>query len=232
EMGVTLGVVFQHRFDPATRYLKRLLTEDDLGKVALGSVYVKWFRTEDYYDPNSWRGSWKTAGGGALINQAIHAIDVLLWLMGDVERLMGYYDAVVHDIEVEDTATATLRFMNGSLGVIEASTTTYPQAPERIEIAGSRGTVAIEGDQIVKHELAGRGADLPHFPIEDQRFKGKSYYGSSHPRIVEDFVNALVEGRKPYVDGHEGRKVLEVIFAIYESSRSGKEVVLRTKGGQ
>ncbi|GIX05941.1 MAG: oxidoreductase [Candidatus Poribacteria bacterium] len=228
--GVRLGVVFQHRFDPAVRYVKRLVEEGDLGRIALASVYVKWFRTQDYYDPDSWRGKWATAGGGALINQAIHAIDVLLWIMGDVERLSGYYDALVHAIEVEDTAVASLRFVSGALGVVEASTTTYPQTPERIEIAGSRGTVAIAGEEIVRHELAGRGADIPDIHAGDPRFRGKSYYGASHPRLVEDFVHALLEGRPPLVDGHQGRRVLEVIFGIYESCRTGREVVLRPKG--
>jgi len=226
ECGVALGVVFQHRFDPAVRYAKRLIEEGALGKMVLGSAYVKWFRTEDYYDPASWRGSWKLAGGGALINQAIHAIDTLCWLMGDVTQIMGYYDACVHRIEVEDTAVASLRFANGALGVIEASTTTYPQSPERIELSGSRGTIAIEGGRLVRHELAGQGADLPSLEVSEHRFRGKSYYGTSHPRLVEEFVDAVLKGCTPEVDGREGRKALEVIFGLYESSRLGTAVHL------
>lgn len=227
ENGVTLGVAFQHRFDPATRYVKHLIEEGALGKMVLGSAYVKWFRTEDYYDPASWRGRWNQAGGGVLINQAIHAIDVLCWLMGEVNQVIGYYETCVHRIEVEDTVVASLRFANGALGVIEASTTTYPQSPERIEIAGSRGTVTLEGGLIARHELAGQGADSPSLEVGDPRFQGKSYYGTSHPRLLEDFVDAILKGRSPLVDGAEGRKALEVILGIYESSRLGNAVDLK-----
>jgi len=191
---------------------------------------VKWFRTQDYYGDGSWRGTWQYAGGGALINQAIHAIDVLCWLMGDATRVTGYYDTVTHDIEVEDTAAAAVRFANGALGVIEASTTTYPQTAERLELAGSRGTVTIEGGLIARHELAGHSADSPNLDAGDHRFHGKTYYGTSHPRLLEDFVAALREGRSPVVDGREGRKALEVITGIYESSRTGAEVIFRPNG--
>ena len=226
EGDLRLGVVFQHRFDAASTHIKRLVDDGDLGTIALASVYVKWFRAADYYDPSSWRGKWDTAGGGVLVNQAIHALDVLCWFVGDVKSVVGYAGARVHDIEVEDTAAAAIRFACGAFGVVEASTTTYPQTDERIEIAGSAGTVTIEGGQIVQHELAGRRAETPEFVLEDSRFRGKSYYGTSHPRVIEDFVEAIHEGRAPAVDGREGRKVLEVIFAIYESSRTGREVVL------
>ncbi len=226
EGDLRLGVVFQHRFDAASTYIKELVDSGELGTIALASVYVKWFRAADYYDPSSWRGTWATAGGGVLINQAIHAMDVLCWFIGDVQSVVGYAGARVHDIEVEDTAAAALRFASGAFGVVEASTTTYPQTDERIEIAGSRGTVTIEGGQIIQHELAGRDAEMPKLALEDPRFRGKSYYGTSHPRVIEDFVQAVSEGRAPAVDGREGRKVLEVIFAIYESARTGREVVL------
>ena len=224
--GLRLGVVFQHRFDPAAIYVKKLVEGGDLGTVALGSVYVKWFRDAEYYDPASWRGRWATAGGGALINQAIHAMDVLGWIVGDVKSVTGYAGARVHDIEVEDTAVAALRFASGAFGIVEASTTTYPQTEERIEIAGSRGSVTIEGGRIVQHELLDGPANAPVLEADDPRFQGKSYYGASHPRVIEDFVAAVRDGRPPAVDGREGRKVLEVIFGIYESSRTGREVVL------
>ncbi|MEO2005392.1 MAG: Gfo/Idh/MocA family oxidoreductase, partial [Candidatus Poribacteria bacterium] len=166
------------------------------------------------------------AGGGALINQAIHAMDVLGWIVGDVKSVTGYAGARVHDIEVEDTAVAALRFASGAFGIVEASTTTYPQTEERIEIAGSRGSVTIEGGRIVQHELLNGPADAPALEADDPRFQGKSYYGASHPLVIEDFVAAVRDGRPPAVDGREGRKVLEVIFGIYESSRTGREVVL------
>jgi predicted dehydrogenase len=226
EANVRLGVVFQHRFDPASRYVKQLLQEGVLGKPVLGGVHVLWFRTSDYYDSQSWRGRWETAGGGVLINQAIHAVDILCWLMGPVVRVAGYCNACVHPIEVEDTAAAALYFENGALGVIQASTTTYPQTPERVELAGSQGTITIEGGQITRHELAGQRADAPQLSAEDPRFRGKSYYGASHPRLLEDFVEAIREDRPPLVDGREGRKALEVVSAVYESSRTGRPVVL------
>lgn len=225
EGDLRLGVVFQHRFDPAAIYVKKLVDDGRLGTVALGSVYVKWFRDAEYYDPASWRGRWATAGGGALINQAIHAMDVLFWIVGDVRSVTGYAGPRVHDIEVEDTAAAAVRFTNGAFGIVEGSTATWPQAEERIEIAGSRGSVTIEGGRIVKHELADGPPEAPELADDDPRFQGKSYYGASHPLVIEDFVAAVREGRPPAVDGREGRKVLEVIFGIYESARTGREVV-------
>ena len=223
ERGVLLGAVLQHRFDPAAIYVKRLIDEGLLGTVTLASVSVRWFRGADYYDPNSWRGSKEKAGGGVLINQAIHALDVLCWAMGGVVGATGYCAARAYDIEVEDTAAAALRFANGALGIVEASTAACPQTEERIEISGTLGTVVIEGERVFTRGLE----NAPPLPTmeEESRFQGKSYYGRSHPRALEDFAAAVAEGRPPKVDGAEGRKVLETIFAIYESSRlGGREV--------
>lgn len=223
ERGVLLGAVLQHRFDPAAIYVKRLIDEGLLGTVTLASVSVRWFRGADYYDPNSWRGSKEKAGGGVLINQAIHALDVLCWTMGGVVGATGYCAARAYDIEVEDTAAAALRFANGALGVVEASTAASPQTEERIEISGTLGTVVIEGERVFTRGLE----NAPPLPTmeEESRFQGKSYYGRSHPRALEDFAAAVAERRPPKVDGAEGRKVLETIFAIYESSRlGGREV--------
>ncbi|MDE0021679.1 MAG: Gfo/Idh/MocA family oxidoreductase [Candidatus Poribacteria bacterium] len=219
ERGVLLGAVLQHRFDPAAIYVKRLIDEGLLGIVTLASVFVRWFREADYYDPNSWRGSKEKAGGGVLINQAIHALDVLCWAMGGAVSVTGYCTARAYDIEVEDTAAAALRFANGAIGIVEASTAAYPQTEERIEISGTLGTVVIEGERVFTRGLK-NAPPLPEVE-EESRFQGKSYYGRSHPRALEDFAAAVAEGRPPKVDGAEGRKVLETIFAIYESSRLG-----------
>ena len=218
QKGVLLGAVLQHRFDPAALYVKRLIDDGELGTVSLASVSVRWFRDESYYDPNSWRGSQERAGGGVLINQAIHALDVLCWTMGGAVSVTGYCDARAYDIEVEDTAAAAIRFAGGALGIVEASTAAYPQTPERIEISGTRGTAVIEGESVSTRGLE----DAPPPPADDEsRFQGKSYYGRSHPRALEDFAAAVAEGRPPKVDGAEGRKAIEIVFAIYESSRQG-----------
>ncbi len=147
--GVKLGVTFQSRFHQASQLLKQAMVEGRFGTVTLGDAYVKWFRSQQYYDSGAWRGTWKLDGGGALMNQAIHSVDLLLWLMGDVVEVHARTATMTHQrIEVEDVAVATLQFRSGALGVIEATTTAYPGSLKRIEICGSGGMAVLEEEDL------------------------------------------------------------------------------------
>jgi predicted dehydrogenase len=233
--GVSLAGVFQSRFQEAARALKRAVEEGRFGRLVLGDAYVKWHRTQAYYDEGGWHGTRALDGGGALINQSIHAIDLLQWYMGPVESVQAFAGTVGHDrIEVEDNAVAALRFASGAFGVIEGSTAVYPGFLKRIELSGTRGSVVLEEESLRTWEFAeGRAED------EEirERFseKGDSGGGAADPgaisfeghrRQFEDFLQALDSGRPPLVDGPEARKSVAIIEAIYESARDGRLVRL------
>lgn len=228
--GVKLGVILQSRFDDTFNFVKSIVDRMALGKLILGEAVVEWYRTEEYYASSSWRGRLATEGGGALINQAIHTIDLLLWIMGEPEYVWGKVDTVGHNIEVEDMALAMVRFKNGALGVIQASTATFPGLPTRLEVHGLNGTVIIEGDEIKFMKTVEEIQSLKP-PIK--RTEGlKSWERpeavpiENHKRLLKDFIDAILEDRKPRVDGYEGRRSLEIIRAIYKSSSTGEVVKL------
>jgi len=200
----------------------------------MGDAYVKWYRSQEYYDSGEWRGTWKLDGGGALMNQAIHTVDVLLWLMGDVESVCAYADCLAHErIEVEDTVVAVLRFKNGAMGVIEAATSVHPGYPKRVEIHGSKGGAVIVDDNVLEwHE-----ADDPERAARIKEEYGvKTTSGTfadpmamsfdKHRLQLQDFARAIMEDRKPLIDGREGARAVKVVRAIYESAREGKAVSL------
>jgi predicted dehydrogenase len=183
-----------------------------LGKIFMGSVSTKWQRTQENYDNPPWKKTFQSAGGGVLIMQAIHNIDILQWLMGSVEFVYGKSGIYTHDIEVEDVAVAMLQFENGALGVIEATTSVQRTIPNRLEIHGDLGSVVIGGNIKTKqrNRMVGR---LP-------------WVKGSLTMQLEDFINAIIEDRTPFVNGKEGRKTLAIINAIYESNRIGRPVFL------
>ncbi|MGC8779130.1 MAG: Gfo/Idh/MocA family protein, partial [Candidatus Caldatribacteriaceae bacterium] len=227
--GVKMGVIFQYRFSEAAQSIKKAIGESLFGRLFLGDVYVKWFRTGEYYQSASWRGLWAKEGGGALINQSIHAIDLLQWFMGPVEWVEGICQTVRHRIETEDLGLALVRFRSGAVGVIEGSTALYPGFPQKIELHGEKGSVVLEGDQIAFFKLQ----DTP--PPEDLLKKAKALDTSASPtagfspeyhrRQIQDFLQAIRENRPPLVDGAEGRKALEIVRAIYLSSESNTRVL-------
>ena len=231
--GVKLGVILQSRFSDTYRFVKELTDKGGLGKLILGEAVVEWYRTQEYYAKSGWRGRWATEGGGALINQAIHTIDLLVWVLGDPARLWAKVDTVGHDIEVEDLAAAIVEFKNGALGVIQASTATYPGLPTRLEIHGLKGTVIVEGDELKSVQLAEEVEGLKPPARKAEGLKSwerpEAVPLENHTRLLRDFVEAVVEDRKPYVDGYEGRRSLEVIRAIYKSSSTGEPVNLPLK---
>ena len=238
EAGVRLCTIFPSRFSAANVRLKEAIDLGRFGRLTLGDTYVKWWRTQAYYDSGGWRGTWKLDGGGALMNQAIHNVDLLQWLMGDVDTIMAQTALLVHErIEVEDTAVAVLRFKNGALGVIEAATSTFPGLLKRVEIHGEHGSARIEQDDTLW--------DFQEKVPSDQEVLAAmlgasgSLAGASDPRAIShaghrdqiaDFLRAIDEGRPPSVDGREGRKSVEIIRAIYRSAREGKPIGLPLEG--
>ena len=227
QANVKLGVCFQDRVSPDIVRLKQLIDAGRAGKPILCSGYVKWFRPPEYYANSRWRGTRALDGGGALMNQGVHTIDLLLWLMGDVERVYARTLTALHEIEVEDTSVATLEFSNGAVGTIEVCTSIYPGYQRRVEVSGSEGTIVLEHDRIVRADL--RTAD-PTLVTQSESNTNASASSpivsdvSGHRRLIEDFLRAIDDDGRPICDGREGRRSVQLIEAIYESSRKGLPV--------
>lgn len=232
---VKLATVFQSRFHQAPQQVKRAIEQGRFGTLTIGDAYVKWWRSQAYYDSGAWRGTWSLDGGGALMNQAIHSVDLLTWLMGPVAEVTAHTATLAHKrIEVEDVAVATLRFANGALGVIEASTAIHPGYLKRFEIHGTAGTAIIEEEDIRTWEFAKRrrGDAAILRAMQDKQSTGG---GASDPAAIghhghaaqfKDFVAAISKDRSPAVDGPEARRSVEIITAIYKSAETGRAVAL------
>lgn len=233
---VKLATIFPSRFHASSIAMKKAIAAGRFGKMTLGDAYVKWFRPQEYYDSGAWRGTWKLDGGGALMNQAIHAVDLLLWLMGPVAEVQANAATLAHKrIEVEDVVTAILRFASGALGVIEASTAVYPGYLKRIELHGIDGTAILEEEEIVKWDFAkrGRGDAAILKTMEQSNTTGggasdpTAIGHHAHSKLFKDLVSAIKNDRPPLIDGHEGRRSVELITAIYKSASSGRAVKLK-----
>jgi len=225
---VTLGVIFQDRLKPGVRELKALVDGGALGTIVFASARVPWYRPPEYYRGSDWRGTKALDGGGALINQGIHTVDLLLWLCGPVSRVAGRTATRFHDIEVEDTAVASIVFASGALGTIEATTAAWPGRPRRIEIAGANGAATLEGDDLIAVDVqhsgrrvsgsAGRAENAASPTVSD---------AGPHRAVFEDFIHAISARERPCCDGREGRRSVELVEAIYRSSQSGQVLELR-----
>lgn len=236
EAGVKMAVISQHRFDPATRQIHALIEEGALGRLVLGNAQIPWWRSQAYYDSGAWRGTWELDGGGVLMNQSIHSIDLLQWLMGRVRSVCAYTDTLVHEMQTEDVAAAALRFESGALGTIAATTGAYPGVITRIEIFGNEGTAIIENDQLAvlrlkrdEKEAAGPyGAPAASVSRGDggTAQNPAAVSAGTHAAQIADMIRAIREDGTPLVDGLAGRHGVDIILAIYESARTGKEVVL------
>ena len=229
--GIVLGVVSQHRFDDSTQFLKKAIAGGRLGKILQADAYVKWWRSEEYYS-RPIKGSWETEGGGAMINQAVHQVDILLYLVGQVKELFSYWQlAARHKIESEDVITALLRYDNGGSGVIQASTAFWPGYSERLEIHGTKGTAIITGDNLTTWDVIDDSGDPA--PVRKEVMSGASdpMAISTVPfeRQFMDFGNACKSGSKPLVSGEEGYRALEVVISAYNSARSGEKVAIDPK---
>jgi len=233
QAGVTLTVMSQHRFDPGVTELKRLIDDGALGRLVLGEASTKWYRTQAYYDAAPWRGTW-AMDGGALLNQGIHYVDLLRWCMGPAVEVTAVCVTQAHDIEVEDTALAIVRFASGAVGTIGATTAAYPGFPQRLEITGTSGTVIIEDGQIVRRAFGDHVQPSHVQPSHVQPEPARPGAAADpaaldvlgHAAQLGDLLAAIGEGREPAVGGQAGRDALEIVRAIYESSRLGRPVTL------
>jgi UDP-N-acetyl-2-amino-2-deoxyglucuronate dehydrogenase len=229
--GVKLGVIFQSRFLAEAQKIKRAIDEGRLGRLIIGDAYVKWYRAPEYYAHGSWHGTLQLDGGGALINQAIHTVDLLRWMMGPVEAVFAMKAALRYPhLEGEDTLVASLRFRNGALGVIEAATSAKPGFKRRLEISGERGTVILDGDAIGCWAIEGEDAEeVESEQLTDGSANPAAISNEGHRRQIEDMMNAVIEDRSPMIDGREGRKSLELVRAIYQSAGSGEIVISQSE---
>jgi UDP-N-acetyl-2-amino-2-deoxyglucuronate dehydrogenase len=233
--GVKLCTIFPSRFGDANQALKAAVDAGRFGRLTLGETTCKWWRSQAYYDEGGWKGTLALDGGGALMNQAIHNVDLLLWMMGPVTHISGLTATLAHErIEVEDTAVACLRFASGALGVIQATTSVHPGYPKTIAIHGDQGSVVIEQDDVLRWDFT---PETPEDRTTKERFAQKvgASGGSSNPaaisyeghrRQLADFVRAIQTNGTPLVDGREGRKAVEVIRAIYEAAKTGRTIAL------
>lgn len=229
EAQVQLACIFQNRYASPYRELRSLVERGHLGRLVLGNAYIKWSRPPSYYTASEWRGTRKGDGGAALINQGIHTIDLLLDVMGPVRSVRGKAKTLVHAIEGEDVAAAVLEFESGAIGTIEASTSIYSGFPERLEVHGNSGSVVLEGGKITHLSTA---AGDTHAPEPTTTSGGASnplsIDAELHRRQYAEIVSALRAGRAPEVNGEVGLRALRVVRAIYESSQTGREVMLAT----
>jgi UDP-N-acetyl-2-amino-2-deoxyglucuronate dehydrogenase len=226
---VKLGVCFQDRFAPDICRLKQMIDAGRMGRPILVSGRVKWFRPPEYYSSSRWRSSWDLAGGGALMNQGVHTVDLLLWLIGDVRRVYAKTAMGFHSIQVEDTVAATLEFANGALGTLEVATSVYPGYQRRVELTGTEGTLILEHDRIISADLR-TPLDEPLSQADENTNASATSPVvsdvSGHKRILADFLNAIQTNTEPLCDGREGRRSVELVEAVYKSARTDQAVTL------
>jgi predicted dehydrogenase len=225
--GVQLGVFFQDRCKPDILSVKNAVDAGVLGNPILVDARVKWYRPPDYYSNSRWRGTWGLDGGGALINQAVHTLDLMLWIFGEVKAVQATCKTVLHAIEAEDTLIAMLEFTNGALGVLQAATSVFPGYPRRLELTGSEGTLIVEDDRLLTADLKSPRPDLLRSSEADKNLSSSSPIVSDargHQSVLEDFLRAIRTNTKPRCDGQEGRRSLALVQAIYEACRTGKRV--------
>jgi UDP-N-acetyl-2-amino-2-deoxyglucuronate dehydrogenase len=224
---VQLGVFFQDRCKPDISSVKNSVDAGVLGNPILLDARVKWYRPPEYYSHSRWRGTWALDGGGALINQAVHTLDLMLWMFGEVKTVQATCKTALHAIEVEDTLIAMLEFANGALGVLQAATSVFPGYARRLELSGSEGTIIIEQDRLLAADLKNPSAELLKSSEADKNLSLSSPIVSDargHQAVLEDFLRAIQTNTKPRCDGKEGRRSLAMVQAIYEACRTGERV--------
>jgi predicted dehydrogenase len=226
DAGIQLGVISQHRFDDSFLFLKKAITEGRLGQILQADAYVKWWRAAEYY-ARPIKGSWTVEGGGALISQAVHQVDLLLHLIGPVDEVFGYWNlGTVHSIESEDLLNAVLHYSSGALGVIQAATSLWPGYPERIEIHGTKGSAIVTGDQLTTWDVQNDVGD--HSPVGSHAASGASVPMAisvvPFERQLSDFGEACKAGRPPACSGLDGFRALQLVRGIYTSCSEGRKV--------
>ena len=225
--GVQLGVCLQRRAEPLFRRVHDAIHGGDLGEITLGVVTMPYFRDEPYYAQAEWRGTWALDGGGVLMNQGIHIVDLLLWFLGDPVEVHAFADTRHRSVEIEDTAGAVLRFENGALATITATVAAEPGFPHRLEVYGTNGGIQIEGEEVLRWELAdaSTGTVEPWAVATEQVDPGmagdpRGISTSGHIAILKDFIDGIRHGEDPVIDGAEGKRSLGTILAVYGESFS------------
>lgn len=231
EKKIKVCVISQLRFSKTIQFVKKSIDEGVLGKLISGDVYMKYYRSAQYYRSSNWRGTFSMDGGGALMNQGIHGIDLLQYLMGPVKSVSCIAKTLMHDIEVEDTANVLVEYENGAVGVIQGTTSTNPGYPRILYISGTKGSIVLKEDTILKW-------DVKDTALPEEMVSGTSKYQSYdnptsfatdyHKMQISDMITAILEDRKPLIDMYDGKKAVDIILAAYESSRSGSRVLVRT----
>ncbi len=231
EASVTLSVIFQYRFNRDALRLKRAVEAGLFGRPVLGNAFVHWHRTQEYYgESGGWRGTWALDGGGALMNQSIHAVDLLQWILGPVESICGYAETLAHDIEAEDTASTALRFASGALGTIQGTTSAHRDSPLRIEIRGTEGSATMEGSRLTVWQPSREEEILSARDHESlPESQGDEPLGAAHRRQLKEIFAALREGREPPIPGEEARNAVEIVLGIYRSAASEERVTFPLK---
>jgi predicted dehydrogenase len=223
---VQLGVIFQDRRKPHICQLKNWIDQGLLGEILFVDARVKWYRPPEYYAGSRWRGTLALDGGGALINQGVHTIDLLLWLLGNVVRVQARTATQLYKIEAEDTAAAILEFASGALGVFHATTAAYPGYPRRVEITGTEGTVILEHDRIIAANLRNAAAAIESALLDENLSSSTATVSDfrGHQSVLDDFLQAIQQNRAPACDGIEGRRSLALIEAIYRAAKTPDRV--------
>ncbi len=222
--GVHVAVALQRRMDPLFLRIKEAIDAGDLGELTLGMVSLPYFRGQAYYDQAAWRGSWALDGGGVLMNQGIHIVDLLVWFMGDPVAIQAEAGTLHRDIEVEDVASATLRFKNGALATLAATTAAGAGFPHRLEIYGTNGGIQVEGEGVVRWSLTDPALariappDLASGATAGAGADPRAISSAGHAAILADLIESIDEGRPPRIDGREGRRSLAAVLGIYEAA--------------
>ena len=238
--GRRVTVISQHRFDLASQVVFEAVRSGRLGRVTSGNAVIAWWRSQAYYDSAGWRGTWALDGGGAVMNQGIHTVDLLVWFLGEPVEVFAWTGRLAHErIEVEDTAVATIRFAQGALGVIQATTAAYPGMNARVQLHGDRGSAVIDDDRLAYFHTAqagDTGRDLGSGSPDNQAEQvlensssiptSDSRRRTSHTAQYEDFISAIANDRPPLVTVGEATRTLAVVIAIYESARTGRPVTV------
>jgi UDP-N-acetyl-2-amino-2-deoxyglucuronate dehydrogenase len=234
--GKYVGCVFQNRLSPGNKKIKETIDSGRLGKLITANFHVKWYRTDEYYATNGgWRGTWEMDGGGAVMNQSVHTIDLMQWMMGSVKSVFAKAGAYNHNIETEDTAVAVIQFDNGAIGTFIGTTCAYPGLEILLQVHGTTGTVYANNSNIETYKLADdeerteEAQVLSEFGKQEKKSGGADPAAISttgHAGQIQDMIFAVQENRPPMIQGKEGYAAVEIILAIYESARTGKEVFL------
>lgn len=230
--GVKLGAIFQNRTYSGTRAAKRILDEGKLGRILIADGYCKEYRSLQYYKSAGWRGTWALDGGGCLMNQGVHCIDLLCWLAGNIKSVTAKTFTMARNIEVEDSAFALANFKNGAFGVIEGSTISLPGRDDYIEIQCEKGRIVYDWGKTILYEVDAAG-NVIETPLDSETVEEfntandpTAFTSTSHKFLVGDMIRAVLDNRDPYITGDMARHAVDVILGIYSSSKNGKTISL------